>query len=81
MVKKSLVLLLLSMAGFAPLWAQETAVWELVTDYSNLSTSDTYVIAGSGISSGKTNWYSLKNNKFTISDINSATKGLHLVVS
>lgn len=63
MVKKSLVLLLLSMAGFAPLWAQETVVWELVTDYSNLSTSDTYVIAGSGISGGKTTWYSLKNNE------------------
>lgn len=63
MVKKSLVLLLLSIAGFAPLWAQETVVWELVTDYSNLSTSDTYVIAGSGISSGKTTWYSLKNNE------------------
>lgn len=65
MVKKSLVLLLLSMAGFAPLWAQETVVWELVTDYSNLSTSDTYVIAGNGISSlGKgTTVCSLKNHQ------------------
>lgn len=61
MVKKSLVLLLLSIAGFAPLWAQETAVWELVTDYSNLSTNDTYVIAGNGAPGGST-WYSLKND-------------------
>lgn len=64
MVKKSLVLLLLSIAGFAPLWAQETAVWELVTDYSNLSTNDTYVIAGNGAPGG-TKWYSLENSEAT----------------
>lgn len=42
-------------------WGQET--WELVTDYSSLSTSDTYVIAGN-IKGGST-WYSLKNNQVT----------------
>ena len=40
-------------------WGDVT--WELVTDYSTLSTSDTYVIAGN--IKGGTTWYSLKNNK------------------
>ena len=43
------------------MWAEDT--WEKVTDYSTLSTSDTYVIAGN-VKGGST-WYSLKNNQKT----------------
>ena len=42
-------------------WGADT--WELVTDYTNLSTSDVYVIAGN-IKGGDT-WYALKNNQVT----------------
>lgn len=40
--------------------AQE--VWELVTDYSNLSTDDTYVIAGNYEPNG-TVWRTLRNDQ------------------
>ena len=64
-LQRQLLLLLCAIAtGWTAAWAQETVVWEKVTDYSQLSTSDTYVIAGSGISKVVgTGWFSLKNDK------------------
>lgn len=57
---KSFFLLCALMVG-SSVWAKDT--WEKVTDYSTLSTSDTYVIAGNV--KGGTTWYSLKNNQKT----------------
>ena len=65
-LKKQLLLLLCAVVGCGAAWAQESNVaWVKVTDYTNLSTNDTYVIAGCGISGGVTTWYSLKNNQVT----------------
>ena len=58
---KSTLLLCALIAGSTSAWADVT--WEKVTDYSSLSTSDTYVIAGN--IKGGTTWYSLKNNQVT----------------
>ena len=66
-LQRQLLLLLCAIAtGWTAAWAQATTVvWEKVTDYSQLSTSDTYVIVGNGISSqgNGTIWCSLKNNQ------------------
>ena len=62
-LSKKLLLLLCAVVSCGAAWAQETVAWVKVTDYSNLSTNDTYVIAGNGISGGATTWYSLKNNE------------------
>ena len=43
------------------MWAEEVITWEKVTNYSSLSTTDTYVIAGNY--QGGSTWYSLKNNQ------------------
>lgn len=64
-LSKELLLLLCAVVSCGAAWAQETVAWVKVTDYSNLSTNDTYVIAGSGISSGVTKWFSLRNNEVT----------------
>ena len=61
-LSKKLLLLLCAVVSCGAAWAQETVAWVKVTDYSNLSTNDTYVIAGNGISGGVTTWYSLKND-------------------
>ena len=45
--------------------AQE--VWELVTDYSNLSTDDTYVIAGNSMEN-LDKWWTLNNNPISKDD-------------
>ena len=55
------VLTVLLTMGIGQAWGADT--WELVTDYTNLSTSDVYVIAGN-IKGGST-WYALKNNQVT----------------
>lgn len=58
-----MILLLFAVVGCGAAWAQESNVaWVKVTDYDNLSTSDTYVIAGNGAPNGTT-WYSLRNSK------------------
>lgn len=57
---KSMLLLCALVAGSGSVWAQ-TYEWVLVTNYSTLSTSDTYVIAGNV--KGGSDWYSLKNNE------------------
>lgn len=59
---KILFLLLCVLASSSPVQAQGYAVWELVTDYTTLSTSDTYVIAGNHMED-KNSWFSLKNNR------------------
>lgn len=61
-LSKKLLLLLCAVVSCGAAWAQESVAWVKVTDYSNLSTNDTYVIAGNGISGGVTTWYSLKND-------------------
>ena len=61
-LSKKLLLLLCAVVSCGAAWAQETVAWVKVTDYSNLSTDDTYVIAGNGEPNG-TVWYSLKNNQ------------------
>ena len=61
-LSKELLLLLCAVVSCGAAWAQESVAWVKVTDYSNLSTNDTYVIAGNGISGGVTTWYSLKND-------------------
>ncbi len=65
-LSKELLLLLCAVVSCGAAWAQgETVCWVKVTDYSNLSTSDTYVIAGNGISGDETKWFSLKNNQIS----------------
>lgn len=59
---KATFLLCCFMAGITSSWAQ-TYAWVLVTDYSNLSTSDTYVIASNV--DGRSDYYLLKNNPVT----------------
>jgi hypothetical protein len=66
-IMKILFLLLCVLASSSPVQAQVYAVWELVTDYTTLSTSDTYVIAGNHTPNG-TVWRSLKNNLLTTAD-------------
>ena len=61
-LSKELLLLLCAVVSCGAAWAQGNVAWVKVTDYSNLSTNDTYVIAGNGISGGVTTWYSLKND-------------------
>lgn len=55
------LLTVIAFIGISQIYGADT--WEKVTDYSALSTSDTYVIAGN-IKGGST-WYSLKNNQVT----------------
>lgn len=64
---KILFLLLCVLASSSPVQAQVYAVWELVTDYTTLSTSDTYVIAGNHMED-KNSWFSLKNNRIKYAD-------------
>lgn len=59
---KTTFLLCCFMAGITSSWAQ-TYAWILVTDYSTLSTSDTYVIASNV--EGGSDYYLLKNNPVT----------------
>lgn len=69
-LKKRFLLLLCAVVGCGAAWAQESNVaWVKVTDYTNLSTNDTYVIAGNGISSigDPTIWCTLKNNQVSSS--------------
>ena len=54
-----LLVMFLTLTVSVNVWGADT--WELVTDYTNLSTSDVYVIAGN-IKGGST-WYALKNNQ------------------
>lgn len=61
-VKRQLLLLLCAVVSCSAAWAQGNVAWVKVTDYSNLSTNDTYVIAGNGAPNG-TVWYSLRNEK------------------
>jgi len=58
---KTMLLLGLMLAGVSSAWAEDQ--WVLVEDYSTLSTTDTYVIAGN-IKGGST-WYALKNSQVT----------------
>ena len=41
---KSMLLLCALVVGSGNLWAEEVITWEKVTDYSSLSTSDTYIL-------------------------------------
>ena len=70
-LSKKLLLLLCAVVSCGAAWAQESNVaWVKVTDYSSLSTDDTYVIAGNGISSigHGTVFCSLKNNQVLSAD-------------
>lgn len=58
--------------------AQE--VWELVTDYSNLSTDDTYVIAGNHMEN-KNTWLTLRNKRITYSNRTELPIGSILTIS
>lgn len=60
-ILRILLLLLCLMIGRVG-YGQE--VWELVTDYDNLSTTDTYVIAGN-TTDHLYEWWTLKNNRVT----------------
>lgn len=60
-ILRTLLLLLCLMIGRVG-YGQE--VWELVTDYDNLSTTDTYVIAGN-TTDHLYEWWTLKNNRVT----------------
>lgn len=60
-IRFTAILTFLFTIGVGQMWGADT--WELVTDYTNLSTSDVYVIAGN-IKGGST-WYALKNNQVT----------------
>lgn len=64
-VKRQLLLLLSAVVSCGAAWAQGNVAWVKVTDYSNLSTNDTYVIVGNGISrvGNGTVFCSLKNNQ------------------
>ena len=69
-LSKKLLLLLCAVVSCGAAWAQETVAWVKVTDYSNLSTNDTYVIVGNGMRSNisgttGTVFCSLKNNEST----------------
>jgi hypothetical protein len=63
-LSKELLLLLCAVVSCGAAWAQGNVAWVKVTDYSNLSTNDTYVIAGNGAPEG-TVWYSLQNSQVT----------------
>ena len=63
-LSKELLLLLCAVVSCGAAWAQGNVAWVKVTDYSNLSTNDTYVIAGNGVPEG-TEWYSLQNSQVT----------------
>ena len=60
-ILRTLLLLLCLMIGRVG-YGQE--VWELVTDYSNLSTTDTYVIAGNTMEHPDI-WWTMKNDEIT----------------
>ena len=64
-LSKELLLLLCAVVSCGAAWAQGNVAWVKVTDYSNLSTNDTYVIVWNGISSINhgTVFCSLKNNQ------------------
>ncbi len=65
-----MLLLLCAVVSCSALWAQENVAWVKVTDYSNLSTGDTYVIVGNGIRSKTTGTIvcTLQNNQVTPED-------------
>ena len=56
-----MLLLVALLVGSTSVWGTDVITWEKVTNYSSLSTSDTYVIAGNN--NAGTTWYSLKNNQ------------------